>query len=117
MSKAVKVGLWVVGVLVVLVVAGLGIGGYLLYDKLDEGSITEETYASIQVGQAESDVVRQLPRQQSDLAMAAVEETPAPPKGADCRYHAAKIDAASESVPVHRFCFAGGKLTEKTTLE
>jgi hypothetical protein len=110
MSKALKVILTVVAGLLVLLCAGGAYGVYYL-KKITDHTITADTYQQISKGDSQ-DHVRRLTGGNQRLAQDGIKDhDPAVPAGATCDYSLAKgMDL------VYRFCFAGGKLVEKSQI-
>ncbi len=123
MSSTTKVVLGIVGGVLLLLVASCGIGGYALYSwavkDAKASMIPHHTYESIKVGETEAEVMSRLPAKQSSFAQLGEDEKSRPkPAGATCRYYFSEVEHetnGSTSWYGYRFCFAGGKLVEKTT--
>ncbi|MEU8609712.1 hypothetical protein AB0C29_17090 [Actinoplanes sp. NPDC048791] len=112
---------------VLLIIAGVvvlvcGVGGWFGYQALDAGrkisrsSITQQQFDAQQVGAGETAVRDALPTALEDDEETIYGDDPTrqgKPAGATCAYYALKPLTESKNRPLFRFCFAGGKLTEK----
>ncbi|GLY97529.1 hypothetical protein [Actinoplanes sp. NBRC 103695] len=110
----------VLGVGVVL----CGAGGWFAYRAYDlgtdiaESSITQAEFDTQQLGGAETTVRDALPVPLKDIDERDLYGTNDPteqgkPAGASCVYYMVKPLTEGKGRPMFRFCFAGGKLTEK----
>jgi hypothetical protein len=115
-----KVLLIVVGVAVVV----CGVGGFFVYRAADVGrqisrsSITQTQFDAQRLGGAETAVREALPVPLKDADEKEIYGTNDPtrqgkPDGSSCIYYAVKPLTKGGDRPMFRFCFAGGKLTEK----
>lgn len=100
------------GLVVVALVAGIAWLGTRPVTRV----ASDELYASVAVGQSESEAVAVLPLGLDppigDLKLGA----PPEPAGARCLYFAADVQTySSHGTRVFRFCFAGGEVVEKNT--
>lgn len=114
---------------VVLIIAGVavvlcGAGGWFVYQLVDvggqiaESSITRQEFDAQQLGTAETTVRDTLPTPMQDSEEDTLYGKNDPtqqgkPVGATCVYYAVKPLTEGGDRPFFRFCFAGGKLTEK----
>jgi hypothetical protein len=121
MSGTTKVVLGVIGGVALLVLASCGVAGWAFYSWAKDAEATMislQTYEAIKVGQSEADLMKRLPAKQSGIARSGEDETTHPrPAGATCRYYLPDTETLSDDRTtwlVYRFCFASGKLTEKT---
>ncbi|MDQ2586305.1 sensor histidine kinase [Saccharothrix yanglingensis] len=100
------------GVVVVVVVGGYTWIGSQPFTKV----VDQALYDSIEVGQAEADVMARLPGGAEPPLGDLSSDAPPEPAGATCRYRVADEQSyRSQATRVVRFCFAGGRLVEKTT--
>ncbi|GAA2575482.1 hypothetical protein GCM10010435_59270 [Winogradskya consettensis] len=113
-----KVLLIVAGVVVVL----CGVGGWFGFQALNTGreisrsSITQQQFDAQQVGGVETTVRDALPTPLQDEEQTIYGDDvtkQGKPDGATCTYYAIKPITDGKDRPLFRFCFAGGKLTEK----
>ncbi|MCA2212296.1 hypothetical protein [Jidongwangia harbinensis] len=116
-----KVLLIILAVVLVL----CGVGGYYGYRVFDIGrdflaaTITQQQFDAQAVGTAETSVRAALPAPlemtEADIYDGNDAARQGRPDGASCMYYGVKpLDSAREGeLPVFRFCFQGGKLTEK----
>ncbi|AXX33213.1 two-component sensor histidine kinase [Actinosynnema pretiosum subsp. pretiosum] len=100
------------GLVVVALVAGIAWLGTRPVTRV----ASDELYASVEVGQSESEAMGVLPLGLDppigDLKLGA----PPEPAGARCLYFAADVQTySSHGTRVFRFCFAGGEVVEKNT--
>jgi hypothetical protein len=113
-------------ILLAVVLVLCGAGGYLGYRVFDTGrdffeaTITQQQFDAQAVGAAETSVRAALPAPLTDLSDADIygENDAAQqgrPAGASCMYYGVKpLDSAGDGdLPMFRFCFQGGRLTEK----
>jgi hypothetical protein len=112
---------------VLLIIAGVavlvcGVGGWFVYRAVDTGreisrsSITQQQFDAQNVGDAETAVRDSLPTPIKDDEQTIYGDDPTKqgkPDGATCVYYAIKPITEGKNRPLFRFCFAGGKLTEK----
>lgn len=115
-----KVLLIVLGVAVV----GCGAGGFFIYRAVDVGSqiskssVTQAQFDAQQLGAAETAVRDALPVPLKDVNEEDIYGKNDPtaqgkPAGSSCVYYGVKPLTEGGDRPMFRFCFAGGKLTEK----
>jgi hypothetical protein len=117
-----KVLLIILAVLLVL----CGVGGYYGYRVFDTGrdfleaTITQQQFDAQAVGASETSVRAALPAPlekitEDDIYADNEAARQGRPDGASCMYYGVKpLDSADDGVlPVFRFCFQDGKLTEK----
>ncbi|MFE4333009.1 sensor histidine kinase [Streptomyces sp. NPDC056831] len=101
-----------------LVIAAVGVGGYVLWNKAEEAMIEPKQYDAVQVGQSEAEVRKQLPKENSFVTDGLEVGAPPMPKGAKClSLPSTEPSNDPNTVPVFRFCFKDGKLTEKKSFE
>lgn len=113
---------------VLLVIAGVvvlvcGVGGWFVYRVVDTGreisdaSITQQQFDAQRVGEEEVTVRDALPTPLKDdektIYGDADPTQQGKPAGATCAYYAVKPITEGKNRPLFRFCFGGGKLTEK----
>jgi signal transduction histidine kinase len=102
---------------VVVCFGGVLIGAKVMSTKAKEASITPETYAAVQNGQAE-DQVRKAVGEKGSFAKDAVDgQEPQLPAGSTCVYAMSSQTLKDTSKLVYRFCFVGGKLVEKREIQ
>ncbi|MCF3182536.1 hypothetical protein IPZ70_21685 [Streptomyces polychromogenes] len=95
-----------VGVLVALF---LGLGK--MADVAEKTLLDPKVYASVNVGDPESEVRAKLPSGETFVKAALKEGGPAEPAGSVCAWYVSSDDKAAEDVL--RLCFKDGKLAEK----
>jgi hypothetical protein len=112
---------------VLLIIAGVvvlvcGVGGWFGFQALNTGreitrsSITQEQYDAQRVGSDETTVRDTLPTPLPDDDKTIYGDDPTmqgKPADATCAYYPVKPITEGKNRPLFRFCFAGGKLTEK----
>ncbi|WP_030193256.1 histidine kinase [Streptomyces sp. NRRL S-87] len=108
----------VVAALVLLVVAAV-VSMMFLMGSVSKGMADRETYDSVRVGEAESDVRARLPSGDTVLTSGLGKGGPPRPAGASCLVLMSSEDAGglTDAEPVFRFCFKDGKLIEKQSYE
>lgn len=117
-GSGVVIGCGVVALVVVLLVAGLIVGGVFLFREADEAMIEPERYDAVTVGQSEAEVRRQLPAGESFLTSGVEKGAPPVPEGARClTLLSTEFGASWDMEPVFRFCFKDGELVEKESFE
>lgn len=114
-----KIVLAVTGIAALVVCGG---GGVMIYQTVNAGkdylgsAIDPQVFEAQRIDQPEDEVRRALPEplkiEEKELygADATREGRPA---DAACVYHPVKSLAEADGGPLYRFCFSGGKLTEK----
>lgn len=101
-----------------LVIAAVGIGGYILLDKAEKARIEPKQYDAVKVGQSEAEIRKQLPKENSLVTDGLEMGAPPVPKGAECLSLTSTEPSNNPDMePVFRFCFKDGKLTEKKSFE
>jgi len=112
-------------IIAAVVVVVCGVGGWFAYRAVDTGreitrsSITQQQFDAQPVGSDETTVRDALPTPLKSDEKTIYGDDPTrqgKPDGATCAYYALKPLADSKNRPLFRFCFAGGKLTEKKQL-
>ncbi|MBV7674340.1 sensor histidine kinase, partial [Streptomyces halstedii] len=117
-GSGVVIGCGVVALIVVLLVAGLIVGGVFLFREADEAMIEPERYDAVTVGQSEAEVRRQLPAGESFLTSGVEKGAPPVPEGARClTLLSTEFGSSWDMEPVFRFCFKDGELVEKESFE
>ncbi|WP_331254394.1 hypothetical protein [Streptomyces halstedii] len=117
-GSGVVIGCGVVALIVVLLVAGLIVGGVFLFREADEAMIEPERYDAVTVGQSEAEVRRQLPAGESFLTSGVEKGAPPVPEGARClTLLSTEFGSSWDTEPVFRFCFKDGELVEKESFE
>ncbi|MFG3259408.1 sensor histidine kinase [Streptomyces sp. NPDC048172] len=105
------------GIVALAVLAGLGIGGYLLVRSINKGSIERSQYDAVKVGQSEKEVRGKLPSGDSIFTEGMTKGGPPEPGGAECLRLVDLDNTEMDSETVYRFCFKDGTLIEKKTYE
>jgi len=111
-------------IVLAVVVVVCGVGGFFVYRTVEVGreigrsSITQEQFDAQRPGAAETAVRDALPvplKDADDQDIYGKDDPTAQgrPAGASCVYYAIKPLTKGGDRPLFRFCFAGGKLTEK----
>ena len=101
-----------------LVIAAVGIGGYILLDKAEKARIEPKQYDAVKVGQSEAEIRKQLPKENSFVTDGLEMGAPPVPQGADCLSLTSRESSNNPDMePVFRFCFKDGKLIEKKSFE
>ncbi|MFB6876046.1 sensor histidine kinase [Streptomyces sp. NPDC056323] len=101
-----------------LVIAAVGVGGYVLLDKAEKARIEPKQYDAVKVGQSEAEVRKQLPKENRYVTDGLEMGAPPVPKGAKCLSLTSTESSNNPDMePVFRFCFKDGKLTEKKSFE
>ncbi|MGW0964245.1 sensor histidine kinase [Streptomyces gelaticus] len=101
-----------------LVIAAVGVGGYVLLSKAEEARIEPKQYDAVKVGQSEAEIRKQLPKENSFVTDGLEMGAPPVPKGAKClSLTSTESSDDPDTEPVFRFCFKDGKLTEKKSFE
>ncbi|MFI8433787.1 sensor histidine kinase [Streptomyces sp. NPDC079020] len=101
-----------------LVIAAVGVGGYVLLDKAEKARIGPKQYDAVTVGQSEAEIRKQLPKENRFLTDGLELGAPPVPKGAKCLSLTSTESSNKPDVePVFRFCFKDGKLIEKKSFE
>ncbi|WP_432143709.1 sensor histidine kinase [Streptomyces sp. bgisy084] len=117
-SSGIAIGCGVAALLVLLLVAGLLVGGAFLVSEWDKAMIEPKEYASVKVGQSETTVRKRLPEGSSLLTEGLDKGAPPVPEGAKClSLNSSEFGSSWEKEPVFRFCFKDGKLIEKKSFE
>ncbi|MFI5520713.1 sensor histidine kinase [Streptomyces platensis] len=117
-SSGIAIGCGVAALLVLLLVAGLLVGGAFLLTEVNKAMIDPKEYAAVKVGQSESTVRKQLPEGSSVLTADLDKGAPPVPEGAKClSLNSSELGSSWEKEPVFRFCFKDGKLIEKKSFE
>jgi hypothetical protein len=117
MLKKILLTVVILGVVVVALVVA---GGYFVYDKYKEMTVTEATFDGIPQGSTQAQVKAALPADAEVPAKDVYKNSDAElavPAGAECLHYLARGQAAdNDGARVYRFCFKGGKLTDKKTV-
>ncbi|MEU3220784.1 histidine kinase [Streptomyces sp. NPDC006971] len=101
-----------------LVIAAVGIGGYILLDKAEKARIEPKQYDAVKVGQSEAEIRKQLPKENRFVTDGLEMGAPPVPQGADCLSLTSRESSNNpDTEPVFRFCFKDGKLIEKKSFE
>ncbi|MET9659801.1 histidine kinase [Streptomyces sp. NPDC006510] len=101
-----------------LVIAAVGVGGYVLLDKAEKARIEPKQYDAVKVGQSEAEIRKQLPKEDPFLTDGLEMGAPPVPEGAKCLSLTSTESSNNPDMePVFRFCFKDGKLTEKKSFE
>ncbi|MEO3972734.1 histidine kinase [Streptomyces sp. CAU 1734] len=101
-----------------LLVAGVVVGLFLLFESFTEGMIDRSDYDAVTVGEAESEVRDRLPSGDTIATSGLRDKGPKPPAGSNCLVlMSSEFGEGQDSEPVFRFCFADGKLVEKKAYE
>jgi hypothetical protein len=117
MFKKILLTVVILGVVAVALVAA---GGYFLYDKYKEVTVTEATFDGLQQGSPEAQVKDALPAE-AEVPAKDVYKDPQTelvvPAGEKCVHYLARGQAeANQGVKVYRLCFKDGKLANKKTV-
>ncbi|HWS38790.1 MAG TPA: hypothetical protein VN408_39385 [Actinoplanes sp.] len=111
-----KVGI-VIAVVLTVICGGLGWTAYQWFDtfkELDEAAITQTVFDAQKEGTAQADVLKALPEPLTDIDEKELGRDGVP-TGASCVYYT--IDPMTGEGPdLFRFCFADGKLAEKSAV-
>ncbi|MFI6285730.1 histidine kinase [Streptomyces sp. NPDC051018] len=105
---------------VVMLVATLVVGGYVLVISLEGGMIDRSTYDAVEIGADEDAVRGRLPNGDTFFTrgLGDKKEAPGEPAGSECLVlMSEEISDSWDKEPVFRFCFKGGKLIEKRSYE
>ncbi|MCX4963228.1 histidine kinase [Streptomyces sp. NBC_00654] len=101
-----------------LVIAAVGVGGYVLLDKAEKARIDPKQYDAVKVGQSEAEIRKQLPKENRFVTDGLESGAPPVPKGAEClSLTSTESSGKPDMEPVFRFCFKDGKLIEKKSFE
>ncbi|MFJ2590607.1 sensor histidine kinase [Streptomyces sp. NPDC087538] len=101
-----------------LVIAAVGVGGYVLLNKAEKARIEPKQYDAVKVGQSEAEIRKQLPKENSFVTDGLEMGAPPVPKGAKClSLTSTESSNDPNTEQVFRFCFKDGKLTEKKSFE
>ncbi|MFJ9682794.1 sensor histidine kinase [Streptomyces sp. NPDC101194] len=101
-----------------LVIAAVGVGGYVLLDKAEKARIEPKQYDAVKVGQSEAEIREQLPKENSFVTDGLEMGAPPVPKGAKCLSLTSTESSSNPDMEsVFRFCFKDGKLIEKKSFE
>ncbi|GAA2060865.1 histidine kinase [Streptomyces albiaxialis] len=103
------------GIVALVVLVGLGVGGYFLLESVSSGSIERGQYDAVKVGQSEKYVRGKLPDGDSIFTQDMDKGAPPEPEGAECLTLVDLDNTEMDSETVFRFCFKDGKLIEKKT--
>jgi hypothetical protein len=100
------------GVVVLVVVGGYTWIGTQPITKV----VSDELYDSVVVGQSEAEVMAELPGGAEPPLGDIKSDAPPEPAGSRCQYRVADLQTyTSRATRIVRFCFADGKLVEKST--
>jgi len=117
MHRPAKTVLYVLLATVVVCCGGGLIGAKVLVDKMNDASITPETYNAVQTGQPEDQVRKTVGDKGSTARDVLTAPEPPIPAGAHCTYALSSRTLHDINQLVYRFCFAGGKLVEKREIQ
>ncbi|MFE4056637.1 hypothetical protein ACFXP3_10130 [Streptomyces sp. NPDC059096] len=86
-------------------------------EELKKADISPRVYESLKVGDAEADVLAELPVGDSWVTLGLNDRGPKPPEGATCRYFTSDEGDDPDTFTVFRLCFREGTLVAKDTFE
>ncbi|WP_437033174.1 sensor histidine kinase [Streptomyces sp. enrichment culture] len=116
--KGFAIGCGVAALVGVLLLAGLVVGGVLLFREAEKSMIEPKQYDAVEVGTSEAEVRDRLPSGDSFLMDGLDKGAPPEPQGAECiTYRSTEMADDWDKEPVFRFCFKDGTLIEKKSFE
>ncbi len=116
--KGFAIGCGVAVLVGVLLLAGVIVGGVLLFREAEKSMIEPKQYDAVEVGRPEAEVRDRLPSGDSFLMDGLDKGAPPEPEGARCvTYRSTEVADDWDKEPVFRFCFKDGVLVEKKSFE